>query len=403
MWLRIFCLLEHANSAPALSGTGAKTFRKVPLLLVAVAATLAIAPFFFAGNASGHDIEFHLSSWMDVAGQWREGDFYPRWAEWANWGFGVPRFIFYPPLSWMLGAALGLILPWKATPGAFIWLALILAGMAMWRLAREWLPEAQATAAAVFFAVNPYNLAMVYYRSDFAEMVGVALLPLLLWGALQMIRCNWRHVPYLAVVFAAIWCNAPEGVIATYSLALMLLIATARQRSLRPLLIGASAMAVGFGLAGILHFACGMGTRLGTDFGSADHEPAAGAQFSVHALERCGVSVIQLEDFGHRRGIDAGDSDSSGVAWPKRRPFGKIWWMLLGLGVAASFFMLPISVSLWRHLPELAFLQFPWRWLGPLSVAFAFFAAAAIAHRHGIGRGNSQQRWCSYSSASRAC
>ena len=122
---------------------------------------------------------------MDVAGQWREGIFYPRWAEWANWGFGEPRFIFYPPLSWMLGAALGSFLPWKCVPGAFIWLALIVAGMSMWRLAREWLPESQAEAAAVFFAVNPYNLAIVYYRSDFAELLAVALLPLLLWCALH--------------------------------------------------------------------------------------------------------------------------------------------------------------------------------------------------------------------------
>jgi hypothetical protein len=46
--------------------------------------------------------------------------------------------------------------------------------------------------------------------------------------------------------------------------------------------------------------------------------------------------------------------------------------------------MIPLSLPLWRHLPEFVFLQFPWRWLGPLGVVFAFFAAVAIG---GLRRG----------------
>lgn len=372
--------MEHADSAPALMGAGAKASWKIPLLLVTAAATAAIAPFFFAGNASGHDIQFHLSSWMDVAGQWHEGILYPRWAEWANWGFGEPRFIFYPPLSWMLGAALGLILPWKATPGAFIWLVLILAGVCMWRMAREWLPEAQATAAAVFFVVNPYNLAMVYYRSDFAELLGVALLPLLLWGALQMIRCNSRYVPHLALVFAAIWlANAPEGVIATYSLSLVLLIATARQRSVRPLLIGASTMAAGFGLAAFYILPAAWERGWVQISGVLTTNLLPGHNFLFTHSSDAEFQLFNWKISGAAVGIILATAIAVAVAWPRRRSFGKIWWMLLGLASASAFVMLPVSLPLWRHLPELAFLQFPWRWLGPLSVAFAFFAAAAIS------------------------
>jgi len=42
---------------------------------------------------------------------------------------------------------------------------------------------------------------------------------------------------------------------------------------------------------------------------------------------------------------------------------------------------------LWRVLPKLEFVQFPWRWLGVLGVVFAFFLAAAIgcAKRPWIG------------------
>jgi 6-pyruvoyl-tetrahydropterin synthase related domain len=375
--IRTQAKIEFASQPRALRT--AKSGR-IALGFVALAATAVIAPTFFLGNASGHDFSFHVASWMDAAGQWREGIAYPRWAEWANWGFGEPRFIFYPPASWMLGAAFGSVLPWKLAPGIFIWLCLMVAGMAMWRLAREWLPGPQAIATGVLYAVNPYHIVDAYYRSDFAELLASALFPLLVWSAWRLIRDGWRAVPLLATVVGAIWLsNAPAAVIATYSLALLIFSGCVASRSIKPILPGSAGMAAGFGLAALYIL------------------PAAWEQRWVQISEVISENLHPFKNFLFAHGDDpefvlfnwkvssiaAGVILITGIAGVfmarQRKYFREFWWMLMALGAASVLLMFPLSAALWRHLPKLQFVQFPWRWLLPVDFVFAFFVAAAIS------------------------
>ena len=352
---------------------------RLALLLVAVAATAVIAPMFFLGNASGHDFQFHLASWLDVAGQWREGTFFPRWAEWANWGYGEPRFVFYPPASWMLGATLGTLLPWKMAPGAFIWLALVLAGYSMWRFAREWLTPHEAAAAAVLYAVNPYHLIIVYYRADFAELLASALLPLALCGMVRLLRQGWRGVHFLAVPFALIWlANAPAAVLATYSLMLLFFVACILRRNLRPLLLGGVSMAAGFGLAAFYIFPAAYEQRwvqirqVLADLLSPDQN-----FLFTHAIDP-EFLFFNWKVSGVAMGVMLVTGIAAVIVARRRRELPEIWWMLLALGSATVLLMFPPSMFLWRTLPKLEFVQFPWRWLGVLDFVFAFFLAAAI-------------------------
>lgn len=352
---------------------------------MAIAATLVIMPMFFLGQASGHDFQFHLASWLDVAGQWREGILFPRWAEWANWGFGEPRFVFYPPASWMLGAGLGSVLPWKLVPGIFIWLALVLAGYSMWRFAREYLPPGQALGAAVLYAVNPYHLVIAYYRSDFAELLAGAIFPLILWGTLRIIRDGWRSLPKLAFPFAAIWlANAPAAVLATYSVALVLCVSLVEQRSLRSPVAGATAMVAGFGLAAFYILPAAWEQRwvqigqvltdllrpnLNFVFTHSNNPEFLFFNWKVSAIA---VGVILTTAI------------SVVFAARRRRDFPGAWWYLLVLGSAATLLMFPVSTAAWNWFPKLQFVQFPWRWLGPLDFVAAFFLAVAfgIARRY---------------------
>ena len=229
---------------------------------------MVVSPFCFFGQASGHDFQFHVASWMDVARQWRAGVVFPRWAVWANYGYGEPRFIFYPPLSWCLGAGLGLFLPWKVVPATFIFLCLVLAGVSMFRLARAWLSPAGTIAATVLYVASPYQLVLAYYRSDFAELLAAALFPLAIHYAIRCgghdgagykgekiaggVREPLRNVVLLAIAYGAIWlANAPAAVVASYALAFLLVLCSILRRSFRPLFTGLAALALGLMLAGV--------------------------------------------------------------------------------------------------------------------------------------------------------
>src|SRR5207248_11327401 len=139
---------------------------KYPVRELGVAALLSLcvslavlAPFSKLGTASGHDISFHMASWLDAAAQWKQGVIFPRWTEWANFGFGEPRFIFYPPLSWMFGGLLGTLIPWPSVALVFNVCVQTFAGFSMYALLRKISESRFATlVGAACFAANPYAL-----------------------------------------------------------------------------------------------------------------------------------------------------------------------------------------------------------------------------------------------------
>src|SRR5207302_1835513 len=355
-------------------------------------ALLVIAPFFWLGNASGHDFGFHAASWLDAAGQWKEGIFSPRWTEWANHGFGEPRFIFYPPLSWMLGAALSFVVRWNAVPGAFIVIVQTVAGLCSFALARRFLPKNAALFGAACYAANPYALLVVYMRSDFSEQLACALMPLVVLTALQLCglvenrrRSFSRAMAFFAVAFAAVWLsNAPAAVIASYSVALIFAWAALEKKSMQPLWRGAGGLALGFALASFYLLPAAYEQRwvnisqvLSLGLQPADnflYTMGNDPEHNVFNWIASSVAVLLLVMTGIAA-IAALQRTMQGQESDDRK---KLWRMLLILSAAAAILMVRQSAFFWAHLPKLRFVQFPWRWMAILAVPYAYFSAAAM-------------------------
>jgi hypothetical protein len=363
------------------------------LLPIPLAALFVVHPLMVHGCSCGHDFDFHLLSWFEAAMQIAHGNLHPHWAFTPAFNAGEPRFVFYPPISWYLGAGLGLALThlpgvseaagWSAAPVVFTWMALTLAGLAMYLLAREFASEGASLVGAVLYVANPYMLFTAFERTAYGELLAAAWIPLLLLAALR----ERVTVAGVAAPVALLWLtNAPAGIMGTYTLVLLLvarLVGEARSSWLRLAATAACGTGLGLALAGFylvpavyerrfvqIAMATIAGMKIDQNF-LFEHTGAMTDQVlhdavlhtaSVIAVLLLVATVIALGAVGARR---------ARVSFP-----------LLPLSIltgAIAFLLTPWSAFLWIHAPEAALLQFPWRLLAVLTPVLALGIAQLLS------------------------
>jgi hypothetical protein len=363
--------------------------------LVPLAALVAVHPLLVHGCSCGHDIDFHLLSWMEAANQFSHGNLHPHWAYTPAYNAGEPRFVFYPPLSWVLGALLGLALThlpgvteaaaWSAAPIVFTWIALTLSGLTMYRFARAFAGSNAALLAATIYLANPYMLFTAFERSAYGELLAAAWLPLLLHAILRE-RVTVRGV---ALPIALLWLtNAPAAIMGSYTLALLgslRVIGEAQhsgQAGFKVALKTVSGTALGFGLAAFyivpaayerrfVQIAMAMitGMRIdqnflfehtGTSPDAMDHDQVLHTA-SLIAVVLLAATVVALT-----------------ATFIRRKPSSFPWALLAILTAGIAFLLTPLSAPLWTHLPEADLLQFPWRLLAILAPICALTIACAV-------------------------
>ena len=346
----------------------------LPALLIACTALLASGSLVLRGNSCGHDFDFHLLSWMEVARAWHTGLAYPHWVQDANFGAGEPRLMFYPPASWLLGGLLGTISGWHAAPVLFVLLALLGAGSSMYLLAREWAPPAAAGFAACLYIANPYAMFVAYERSALGELLAGAWLPLMVLFALR----TRSSIAPLGLSVAALWLtNSPAAVMGSYLLAVLALGMWIAEGRPWPALRAAGGMALGLGLAAFYIV------------------PAAFEQRWVQ-IERAIIPGMRVEDsflFAHTREAFHDQvlwtaswifiaelmvgSIAAYLAW-RKRDGGRARIVFTALIPIILLLQLPLSDVIWKHTPHMKFLQFPWRWTLALSVVACVLAGMAV-------------------------
>ena len=376
------------------------TERRHQLLLIPLAALIAVLPLIVHGCSCGHDFDFHLLNWMEVARQFSHGILHPHWATSPAFNAGEPRFIFYPPLSWMMGAVLGLLLThlpgvtaaagWSAAPVLFTWIALTASGLTMYRLARLFAGSNASLLAAALYLANPYMLFTAYERTAYAELLAAAWIPLLLHAVLRD-RITIRGI---AIPVALLWLtNAPAAVMGSYTLVLLgaIRIASAYRRN-RPSIPGLAMRVFGGGTLGLglaafyivpaayerrfvqIAMATITGMRIdqnflfehtGTSGDALLHDQVLHTASVIAVIMLAAMAIALTAIFLQRKRASS------------KRAFPTLPLAILTAGVA--FMLTPLSLPVWNRAPQAAFLQFTWRLLAIVAPVLALAVASTLS------------------------
>jgi len=335
-------------------------------------------PIFVHGFASGDDAFVHYRWATEFHEALRErGVFYPRWLSSANNGQGSPVMLYCPPLPFFVVEAFNLLVRDTLLALALgCWVGMVGSGLAMYVLARSLLSPWPSLLAALLYIIAPYHIFVLYQRSALSEYWTFVWLPLVL-NAIQRIAKGggWRATVYLAVSYAMlVFSHLVTAFAVTLILPIFILVMT---RDTRRLVKVAAGLVLGLGVSGIfitpvllerdyarIHRAVRL--RYTNYFQFEDLINAsrvrlfAREQARVYLAEWINVvALCVLLLF----------VVSVLVIWIRRRSDSKpalgsrtvtATMAITGLSLLLTT---RLSLPIWEAIPQLAYMQFPFRWL----------------------------------------
>jgi 6-pyruvoyl-tetrahydropterin synthase related domain len=348
------------------------------LIIAVISVVLALPMLVYGPMLRGDDTFEHLNFSKNFTGQFWAGEFYPRWLSGLNHGLGSPAFFVYGPLPYYVSALLepvGRLFRFSAFDVSD-WLALFGSGICALLWLSTMVPGRSALLGSILYMTMPYHLwADFYRRFALAECWAMVWMPLILYFTARVVARKPRAMVGLAVAFALL--------IASHLFTVLMF-------SLVPLAAAIFLSSEGKKFQAASRVAVSM--LLGVGLSSAYLVPALFHQKHIPAAKLIMQSDYNWADNFLRFGRElfarpATASFVRPVSWIalnlfvlaivcgglvlKQSHTGTKKTIIFWLGVCALsiFMMSSLSVPLWRLLPSLQAIQFPWRFNVVLCVA----------------------------------
>lgn len=346
-------------------------------------AVLAFWPLFRAGPTTVVDGQNHFYRLAELHWALQNGAIYPRWSPDFAYGFGAPVFNFYPPLSYWgseVWALLGLSLSRALEAGYFLALLILVTGAYMW--ARSvFRSEVAALATASAYVLCPYLFINLLRRGAYAELWGMALVPWVMLAALRLARhTDLRSMLAMAATVAIqILCHPLSAFMLIPFIAVYL--SFMLRLDWRRWMWSGLSMILAAGLAAIYWIPAVMEERFVQMSRTVSH-PMLDFHNHFLSVSELLASPYVLDTLRIYMPIQPSLSwiviALAMLGWWSHRSL----WSIHGIGVIAlimAFLVTGASLPVWEVLPRVSMIQFPWRFLGPLSLAAAMLAGGGVA------------------------
>ncbi len=354
------------------------------LAVIAIAGIiLTLAPLLYGFPHYNHDGWVHALWYSNFANQLWGGEAYPRWLSDLNQGLGSPALFFYHPAPYYSASLFKPFFPGDAQGlrqlGVSASLALIASGWFAYLWLSRIVPRKPALIASITYLVMPYHLAVdLYARGAFAEVWAFVWPPLILFFAHRLRSGERFSVAGLALSYALlIATHLPTTLIFSPAAILYAILLAERGDRVRAAVKAGTAMALGAGLAAI-YLLPALTMR---EFVSMKEMIIPDLYFDQWFVTKrifargfktyLSWIVISMMFAAGCAYFAAAENQKEIVR--RERAF----WVVVAAG--AIFMMTSLSTLVWKLLPVLQNVQFPFRINTVLCVACSALIAFALA------------------------
>lgn len=159
-----------------------------PLIILTFGAIPSGLPLLLPGFYEPHDLH-HLADIYEMYRAFFAGQLPPRLGPDFTWGLGYPLFHFYYVFPFYLGALYYSLLGSLTLAFKLVFLTSIFVSLySMYGFLRLYMDKIASLAGALLYLYTPYRAVQLYVRGAMGEVLIIAILPLVAWGLVRLIR-----------------------------------------------------------------------------------------------------------------------------------------------------------------------------------------------------------------------